>query len=106
MADPLDIDPEQVIKLAQLGCPVTDIAYVIGCSTDTLHRRFAAEIAKGKATSRTRLRQLMWKSAEHGNITMQIFLSKQYLGFSDKVENIDGPIAGDVTEDDIKTARG
>lgn len=106
MADPLDIDGEQVMKLAQLGCPVVDIAYVIGCSPDTLHRRFASEIAKGRASSRTRLRQLMWKSAENGNITMQIWLSKQYLGFSDKVETIEGPTSGELTEDDIKTARG
>ena len=102
----LDIDPEQVMKLAQLGCPVTDIAFVIGCHPDTLHNRFSAEIAKGRSRMRTRLRQLMWGSAEKGNITMQIFLSKQYLGFSDKVETVEGPIAGDVTEDDIKTARG
>ena len=102
----LDIDPEQVRKLAQIGCPVTDIAFVLGCSHDTLNRRFASEIQKGRSQMRTRLRQLMWGSAEKGNITMQIFLSKQYLGFSDKVETVEGPIAGDVTEDDIKTARG
>lgn len=39
-----------------------------------------------KEPKRIKLRQLMWKSAEAGNITMQIWLSKNFLGYSDKVE--------------------
>ena len=35
---------------------------------------------------RAKLRQLMWKTAEKGNCVMQIWLSKQILGYSDKVE--------------------
>lgn len=103
----LDIDPEQVIKLAQIGCPVVDIAWILDCSTDTLNRRFAAELSKGRAQQRTRLRQMMWKSAEHGSVAMQIFLSKQYLGFSDKVENIEGPTAASTASNDdiIRSAR-
>lgn len=101
----IEIDPEQVEKMAMIGCTVVDIALVLGCSTDTIHRRFAAEVAKGKGKQRTRLRQLMWASAEKGNITMQIFLSKQYLGFSDKVENIEGPVSN-LEESDIQDARG
>ena len=33
-----------------------------------------------------RLRQLQWKSAEQGNVTMQIFLGKNILGQQDKLE--------------------
>ena len=33
-----------------------------------------------------RLRQLQWKSAESGNVTMQIFLGKNILGQQDKIE--------------------
>ena len=33
---------------------------------------------------RVRLRQLQWKSAESGNVVMQIWLGKQYLGQMDK----------------------
>jgi len=90
MARPkITIDPVQVQRLASLGCPTTDIAYVLNCSVDTLDRRFADEIAKGKATLRTRLRQKMWESVDKGSVAMQIFLSKQYLGFTDKITTED-----------------
>lgn len=88
----LDINGEQVEKLAMLGCTVVDIAFILDCSTDTLHRRFAAELDKGRAKKRTKLRQLMWQSAEKGSVAMQIFLSKQYLGFSDKIETNQGEL--------------
>jgi len=32
------------------------------------------------------LRQLQWKSAEKGNVTMQIFLGKNILGQKDRIE--------------------
>lgn len=84
-----DIDGEQVEKLAMIGCPVTDIAMVLGCSTDTLHRRFAAEINKGRSKKRTRLRQLAFQSAEKGNIAMQIFLLKNYCNMTDNGDQND-----------------
>lgn len=37
---------------------------------------------------RIKLRQLQWKSAEAGNVTMQIWLGKQMLGQSDKQETV------------------
>ena len=41
-----------------------------------------------------RLRQLQWKSAENGNVTMQIFLGKNILGQQDKIETseLDEPL--------------
>ena len=41
-----------------------------------------------------RLRQLQWKSAENGNVTMQIFLGKNILGQQDKLEEnqLDEPL--------------
>lgn len=84
----LKIDADQVEKMAMIGCPVTDIALILGCSTDTLHRRFAAEIAKGRGKCRSRLRQLAFQSAERGNIAMQIFLLKNMCDMSDKIEEV------------------
>jgi hypothetical protein len=34
------------------------------------------------------LRRLQWNNAKKGNVTMQIFIGKQYLGQSDKVEAV------------------
>jgi len=37
-------------------------------------------IEKGKEAGQCSLRRLLWKSATNGNIAMQIWLGKQYLG--------------------------
>ena len=87
MARPkLDIDEEQVYKLAQHGCTVEEIADFFGCSRDTIHGRFSAELSKGKAELRIGLRNWQIASAKKGNVVMQIWLGKQWLGQSDKQE--------------------
>ncbi|MEM5807983.1 MAG: hypothetical protein QW818_02520 [Candidatus Aenigmatarchaeota archaeon] len=39
-------------------------------------------------TKKTKLKQLMWKSAESGSVPMQIFLAKNILGYSDRVQQV------------------
>lgn len=90
---PKDIDPDMVVKLASIGCTTTDIGNVLGCSDQTLNRRFAAELAEGRAKMRNRLRAKQMEVALAGNTTMLIWLGKQILGQSDKQEiktEIDG----------------
>ena len=41
---------------------------------------------KGKCKGKTSLRSWQWANAKNGNTTMQIFLGKNYLGQSDRVE--------------------
>ena len=79
-----NIDPEQVEKLASFGCSNTEIASFYGCDESLIRKSYSEFIAKGKDKGKIRLRQLLWKSAERGNVAMQIWLSKQYLGMSDK----------------------
>ena len=43
-------------------------------------------ITKGKDKGKMRLRQMQWKAAEGGNVSMLIWLGKQVLGQSDKQE--------------------
>ena len=81
-----NIDTEQVEKLASFGCSNTEIASFFGCSKDLISKSYSTNIAKGKDKGKIRLRQLLWKSAERGNVAMQIWLSKQYLGMTDKQE--------------------
>ena len=81
-----NIDTEQVEKLASYGCSNTEIASFFGCSKDLISKSYSTNIAKGKDKGKIRLRQLLWKSAERGNVAMQIWLSKQYLGMADKQE--------------------
>ena len=79
----LDIDEEKVHELAKLHCTYEEIAAVMGCSTDTLSRRFADYIEKGREEGKTSLRRAQFKKALEGNPTMLIWLSKQYLGQQD-----------------------
>jgi hypothetical protein len=86
---PIDIDAGEVYKLAKLHASNKEIADWFGCSTDTIERRFAAELAKGRSEGRLNLRRMQWASAVKGNVAMQIWLGKQVLG------QIDQPIPDD-----------
>ena len=81
-----NIDTEQVEKLASFGCSNTEIASFFGCDESLIRKSYSEFIAKGKDKGKIRLRQLLWKSAERGNVAMQIWLSNQYLGMTDKQE--------------------
>ena len=87
MARPLlEIDESLVEKLASIHCTMEEIGSVVGCSVDTLERRFADIIKRGKDKGKSSLRRVMWQKAQDGNATMMIWLSKQHLGMSDKIE--------------------
>ena len=79
-----DIKGEEVEKLAGFGCTNIEIASFYGCSSDLIEKSYSEYITKGRKKGKIRLLQLMFKSAESGNTTMQIWLSKQYLGMTDK----------------------
>ncbi len=81
-----EINAEQVQKLAAIGCTDKEIADIVGCSHDTLTRRFKEDLAFGRANGRTSLRRKQWEVALSGNVTMLIWLGKQQLGQSDKQE--------------------
>ena len=73
-----------VESLAAIGCTVAEIAAFCGCSKDTLERRYAALIQKGRENMKLSVRRMQYQSAQGGNVTMQIWLGKQYLGQSDR----------------------
>ena len=87
MARPkLQISNEDVEKLAAIGCTTKEIATFFDCSDDTIERRFAGPLHKGREKGKTRLRRSMWQAVDRGNITMMIWLSKQILGMREKIE--------------------
>tara|TARA_R100000654_G_scaffold24386_1_gene47248 strand:- start:96 stop:401 length:306 start_codon:yes stop_codon:yes gene_type:complete len=80
------IDHQEVEKLASYGCSNTEIAEFYGCDESLIRKSFSEYLTKGRAKGKIRLRQLQWKSAEKGNVSMQIFLGKNILGQKDKLE--------------------
>jgi hypothetical protein len=82
------IDYNIVEKLAHIQCTEAEIAEFLGISVRTLQRNpeFSRIHKKGLETGKMSLRRIMWKKADDGNVTMMIWLSKQYLGMRDKQE--------------------
>lgn len=89
-----EIDWAFVDKHLKAQCDGVTIAEMLGIAPITLYRRceedykvnFEAYSARKKAEGRESLRLKMYETAESGNIPMQIWLSKQYLGMKDKRE--------------------
>ena len=81
-----DIDTVEVEKLASYGCTNIEIADFFGCSPDLIEKSYSEYLTKGRSQRKIRLRKMQWKSAEDGNVTMQIWLGKQVLGQAEKQE--------------------
>jgi len=78
------VPPDEVYKLAAIGCTAAEIAAFFDVHIDTLLRNFASEITKGKEWAKIRLRKAMFTNAtENMQPAVQIFLAKNVLGMSD-----------------------
>ena len=89
------VDVEILKNLASIGCPTYEIASVLNVSARTLKRNFAEIIDQYKERGKASLRKKMYdKAVKKDNTMMQIFLSKNYLGMSDKVQqtNVTEPL--------------
>ena len=89
------VDIEILKNLASIGCPNYEIASVMNVSARTLKRNFAEIIDQYKQKGKASLRKKMYdKAVKKDNTMMQIFLSKNYLGMSDKVQqtNVTEPL--------------
>jgi AraC-like DNA-binding protein len=83
----LEINEDEVRKLAALGCTQEEIGTFVGCSARTIRDRFRAPFERGCAEMRHSLRRWQYEKAKEGNVTMLIWLGKQYLDQRDKNES-------------------
>lgn len=81
------VAPDDVYKLAAMGCNDKEIATWFDMNEETLRYNFKVIMAKGREDLKMSLRQAMLKNALGGNAVMQIWLSKNYLGMSDNPLN-------------------
>lgn len=78
------VPPEEVQKLAALGCSNRDIANFFGIEETNVSRHFAAFLTKGREELKIALRRAMLDNAcRNNNAAVQIFLAKNLLGMSD-----------------------
>ena len=94
MARPrIEIDYNNFKKLCGLQCTLDEIASFFNCSRDTIERwckrelkmSFADAFKKHSSAGKISLRRWQFQMAEH-NVSMAIFLGKNWLGQTDKVE--------------------
>lgn len=94
MARPkIEIDTEQFKKLCAIQCTLGEISSWFKCSEDTIERwckrelgmSFAEAFKMWSADGKISLRRTQFKMAEH-NVSMAIWLGKQYLGQKEQQE--------------------
>lgn len=84
----------QVDGMCAIQCTGEEIASVMDVDYDTLDRlckdtwgvRFSEYFKRKSDKGKMSLRRLQWKSAEAGNVTMQIWLGRQMLDQKEKTE--------------------
>src|SRR5574340_382564 len=89
----LSFDLRQVEELGKIQSTQAELAAVLGCGLSTVKQRlacdaqFSAAYERGLEAGKSSLRRLQWKTALGGNVTMQIWLGKQYLGQRDRQQS-------------------
>ena len=83
----IKLDINQLSQLAAIGCTMIDISNIIGVSVDTLERKYADVIKKGKEQGKMSLRRKAFSMSQEGSVPMTIFLLKNLCGMTDKVDH-------------------
>lgn len=84
------IPPEEVYRLAAMGCKDTEVADWFGIDNNTLRYNFEVELTTGREALKQGLRRAQIEHALRGNPTLLIWLGKQYLSQSDNPTTAEG----------------
>ena len=82
----IELDEEEIKKLAGLGCSVEEMADFFGVGKRTLERNYGAAINRGRKSVKISLKKKQYDIAMKGNVKMLIWLGIQYLEQKHKVE--------------------
>lgn len=81
------IDEKQITQLSALQCSVEEIAKFFGTSRNTIYVKYRKALDKGREEGKVSLRRHQFKLSEK-SAAMAIWLGKQYLGQSEKLEYV------------------
>ena len=91
MARPrVDINKEELRRLARLNCTLDEVAAFFECSRKTIENRMNEDpeireiIERGRDLGKLSVRRKQFELMNDGSVTMAIWLGKQLLGQSDK----------------------
>ena len=94
---------DQIVSMIRIHCTQNEICNIIGMSATTLNRRLTERVydnfevlyKKHNDEGKASIRRMQWQAAEKGNSAMLVWLGKQYLSQTDKVDaRIGGPDGG------------
>lgn len=77
---------KMIENLAKYGLTNKEIAEALGMDENTMKRHFEIFLIKGRANLKERLRRKQIQVALGGNVSMLIWLGKQYLEQSDSIK--------------------
>lgn len=80
----VEIDQQLVEDLAAIGCTDAEIATICRVSERTIQRRCREALAAGRARLKSSLKRKQVELALGGNVSMLIWLGKQYLEQRDR----------------------
>jgi hypothetical protein len=91
---PIELNWEQLDALCAIQCTAKEISEVLKISVDTIERRvkkkfkqtFAEYFEQKRQAGFASIRRKQYEMAMAGNVTLLIWIGKQYLGQSDKNE--------------------
>lgn len=83
------VSPDEVYKVAAIGCNDREIATWFSINEDTLRNNFSDILANAREDLKQSLRHAQLKLALGGNATMLIWLGKQILGQQENPTNTD-----------------
>lgn len=97
----IEIDWKEFDKLCAIHCTLREIAGWFDCSEDTIELRvkekygvtFTEHYSKRSSIGKVSLRRKQYQVAMNGNTALLIWLGKQHLGQSEKVESL---VANDI----------
>lgn len=84
------ISPDEVFKLAKLGCSLEEMSEWFDVPRETLKYNFRDLIAKGRQETKQALRRAQIKVALGGNTSMLIWLGKQMLEQTEQINHTQG----------------
>ena len=99
------VDEKILGNLAHIGSTIEECADILGVSARTLKRNFADIIHTHRNKGKASLRKKMYeKAVTKDNTHMQIWLSKNYLGMSDRIinEQISEPLPLIIEAEDVE----
>lgn len=84
---PVNLDEEAIARMIGKGFTVEYVADYFGVSATTMYAKYSEALRKGYVFREGCLQAKQFHDAMRGNVTLQIWLGKQWLKQSDKVEH-------------------